>query len=389
MWIERLYKDKLFQILKDFPAIYISGARQVGKTTLIQKLLPDYEYVSLDDSRTASFAQSNPDQFLSQFKNHVIIDEIQYVPSLFRSIKVRIDQNRTSVKYVLTGSQNFLMIKGVQESLAGRCGIMTLLPLCFQELLSVPDLLQKYTVNELILRGGYPEIWKTDMHPTSWFQNYVITYLERDIRNILSVHSLRDFDRFLRAAAFRTGQILSLTDLAKDVGISVSTAKEWLSVLQASHQVTLVEPYFKNIGKRIIKSPKLYFNDTGLACFLNGITNVDYLMNSHLLGALWETYVFNQLKTLSTVFDDQRTIWFWRTATGEEVDFVLDYGGKYRLFEVKYSENINSMDLKGIQAFKKYYTPDSVIDATIISSSTVQYAIQDVQVIFAGSNPFL
>ena len=252
----------------------VTGARQTDKTTLLTKLFPNYQYVSLDLPAEARLAEEDPQTFLARHPPPLLVDEVQYAPKLFRYLKVEIDRNRNANgRYILTGSQKLGLMREVSDSLAGWCGVLELEALSIHELGDVFAKREaKQGVAEALVRGFMLQLWKDlALHPVDLFGGYQATYLERDVRQILNVSSLRDFDRFMRAAAVRSGQLLNKTELAKEVGVSTKTINEWLGVLEATNQVTMLEPYFANVGKRLVKTPKLYFNDVGLLCFLLGL----------------------------------------------------------------------------------------------------------------------
>lgn len=319
-----------------FPCVVLTGARQSGKTTLLKQCYPDYRFVSLDLPSLAEKAEKEPSQFLKEYAPPLVIDEVQYAPALFRYLKIKIDEDRHKMgQYVLTGSQKFTLMKEVSESLAGRASILNL------ETLSIAELPKKLTGDPsvLIARGLYPELWRQpDLNPPDFYGSYLATYLERDVRQILNVHSLRDFERFLRSCATRSAQLLNLSDLARDVGIKPQTAKDWLNVLEASNQISLLEPYFENIGKRIVKSPKLFLNDPGMLCFLMGLDSKS-LSNNPLAGNVWETFVYSEFRKKIAAEMAPSTLWYYRDAQGKECDFLLVGGGKIDLFEVKWSES--------------------------------------------------
>ncbi len=288
MWINRKYEITLKNLSDQFPVVMVTGARQVGKTSLVRRVFPDISYVSLDLPSMAEQAEQNSDSFLGSQSEPLIIDEVQYAPSIFRYLKARIDADKKTGRFILTGSQNFLLMQEISESLAGRCGVLNMMNLSWSE---VTESFKTQEEPEYIFNGGFPELYaRPEIDPHFWHASYLSTYLERDVRNILNVGSLRDFDRFLRAVAARTAQILSYSELARDVGIAPNTAKQWISVLQASGQIILLEPYYKNLGKRLVKSPKLYMMDTGLAAFLMGFQNWEGVMRHPVVGTLWETY---------------------------------------------------------------------------------------------------
>jgi predicted AAA+ superfamily ATPase len=375
MWIIRKYEKTLKALFEQFPAVVVTGARQVGKTSLVRRVFPDYAYVTLDIPAAAEQAEKSPDMFIHSYDEPLIIDEVQYAPSLFRYLKVKIDENKRPGRFILTGSQNFVLMHNISESLAGRCGVLNMLNLSFSELI---ESRQNFTENDYLFKGGYPELYdKPQIDSHFWYGSYFSTYLERDVRNILNVGNLRDFDRFLRAAAVRTAQILSYSDLARDVGIAPNTAKQWISVLEASGQIVLLEPYYRNLGKRLVKSPKLYLCDTGLAAFLMGFENWESLIRHPVGGALWETHVIMQV--VKHFFSQGKTVplWFWRTPQGTEVDLLIERGGRFVAVEAKFTEAPDRTTIKGIQALKKFYGVESLISGYIASRTSRPYALSE------------
>lgn len=375
MWIARKYEDTLNAMVSQFPSVVVTGPRQSGKTSLVRHAFPDFDYVTLDIPAAAAQAESNPDEFFREHSLPLIVDEVQYAPSLFRHIKTIIDEDRQAGRIILTGSQVFPLMQGVSESLAGRCGILSLMNLSVAELRSAKE---HFDEPEFLFKGGYPELHASpEVEPYLWYGAYLAAYLERDVRNILNVGSLRDFNRFLRAVATRTGQILSYSDLARDVGIAPNTAKNWISVLQASGQIILLEPYYGNIGKRLIKSPKLYLNDTGLAIFLMGFESWEAVARHPVAGAVWETHVV--IESLKKFSAEGRRIpmWFWRTTSGEEVDLIIERDGLFTIIECKIKELVDKSDLKGIRAFTKEYGADRVRHAYIASGTRRSYPVKD------------
>jgi hypothetical protein len=334
-------------MVKQFPAVLVTGARQAGKTSILRHLFPQASYLSLDLPANAEAAETAPEKLLNQHAEPVIIDEIQYAPSLLRHLKHRIDENRVPGRYLLTGSQVFSLMQGVSESLAGRCAVLNLHTLSRAELLEAGRPAEE-TFH--IFLGGYPEL-HLQAEADLWFPAYVATYLERDVRNILRVVDLQDFNRFLRACALRTSQVINYSDLARDTGIAPNTARKWIGLLQTSAIVSLVEPYFGNRTKRLIKSPKLFFLDTGLAAFLSGFRSEEELFASSFAGAFWETHVFGQiLKNLASQ-GSAAPVNFWRTANGPEVDLVIDQAGRPLVaIECKFKEHPGLADASGLRA---------------------------------------
>jgi predicted AAA+ superfamily ATPase len=326
----------LLNLVSTFPCLVVTGGRQAGKTTLIKHLFPNHRFVSLDLPSRAEQAETSPGSFLAEFPPPLIVDEIQYAPGLFRHIKARVDADRHAMgQFVLTGSQKFPLMREVSDSLAGRAALVELENLSTPEIGLLPD--QNWT--EILTRGMFPELWRQpELSAPEFYSSFVATYLERDVRQILNVHSLRDFERFLRSCAARSGQLLNLSDLARDVGIKSQTARDWLSVLEASNQVSLLEPYFENIGKRIVKSPKLYLNDPGMLCFLLGL-DARALMTSPLVGTVWETFVYAEFRKRANSSPGPATLWYYRDAQGREIDFLEVRDGLIHLFEVKWMES--------------------------------------------------
>lgn len=353
MWIQRDLEARLGRVAGQFPALALTGARQTGKTSLLRHLFPKAAFVPLDLPSNAEAAEQTPERFLADFPEPVILDEVQYAPGLFRFLKVRIDQDRHQMgRFLMSGSQKFPLMKALSESLAGRSGILELETLSAKEALGVLALAD-HSLAELIWRGGFPELYRNPgMDVREFYSAYVATYLERDVRFAVRVGSLRDFQRFLRACAFRSAQLLNLADLARDVGISQGTAREWLSVLDASSQITLLEPYYVNLGKRLVQTPKLYFRDTGLLCFLLGLDSAAAAAQSAFAGPLWETFVFGQIQRARGVLAPAAGVFFWRDAHGVEVDFVLEHQGRLRLVEAKWSETAGA-EARNLAALKK------------------------------------
>jgi len=380
--------------IKSFPAIVITGPRQSGKTTLLKYLFAhSHNFVSLENPDVRMRAKDDPKGFLDQHQPPVIIDEIQYVPELLSYIKSSIDENRKPGQWLLTGSQNFALMHGISQSLAGRAAILSLLPFSFSERINkglaaksaeqwtkqqntISAGNNKLTIDQLILRGNYPEIAsRNTVDRQLWCSSYITTYLERDVRNILNVGNLNQFERFLRLCATRTGGILNLSELAKDIGISVPTVKRWLSLLEASYQVYLLYPYYKNIGKRLIKSPKLFFNDTALATYLLGINDKETLLNSPHFGNLFETMIITDFLKRFLHFGQMPSMYYLRTQDGMEIDLILEINGKLHLFEIKSSMTILAKHAAPLlRAFADL--KDKPASASIISRAKDKFTIK-------------
>lgn len=347
MWIERSCEALVKRMTEQFPAVLVTGARQVGKTSLLRRLFPHASYLTLDFPGHAEAAQTAPERLLDQHPEPVIIDEIQYAPSLLRHVKARIDRDRSPGRFLLTGSQVFALMQGVSESLAGRCGVLNLHTLGRSELVTAGHFTNE---GACIFLGGYPELYG-GAEAELWFPSYVATYLERDVRNVLRIFDLQEFHRFIRACALSNAQVLNYSDLARDTGIAPNTARKWLGLLQTSAVVALAEPYFGNRTKRLIKAPKLMFLDTGLAAFLAGFRSAEELFASSHAGAFWESYVFGQLDRLYAAQGRPRSIHYWRTTSGHEVDLVIEgAAGTITAIECKWKEHPGLEDAAGLRA---------------------------------------
>lgn len=343
---------RLQSLAKGFPAIIVTGARQAGKTTLVESTFPDIARVSLDLPSLAEQAERDPAIFFAAHPAPLVVDEVQRAPGLFIHVKAEIDRDRHAMgRFILTGSQAFNLMKGASDSLAGRCAILELENLAAAELAQAGAIRGMASSRlRLMGRGQFPELWRDpSIGARDFYSAYVATYLERDVRQILNVASLRDFERFIRVLAVRSGALLNKSDIAKDVGVSVKAIGDWISVLQASGQIVLLEPWFANFGKRIVKSPKLYFRDSGLLCFLLGLDESS-LPSSPFLGAVWETYLFAEMRKLESARGAGTRFWFYRDQRGREIDFVLERGGRLSFVEAKWTERPDARDAAAILA---------------------------------------
>ena len=303
----------------------------------------------------------------------MIVDEVQYAPGLFRHLKVAVDADRTrNGQFLLTGSQKFTLMKGVSESLAGRADVLELATLSWAEIRAA---LPRTVLEAAIVRGGFPELYANpDIDHVAFYNSYLATYLERDVRSLANVGNLRDFERFLRACALRSANLLNKADLARDVGIAPSTANHWLSTLEASGQVVLLEPWFSNRTKSITKSPKLYIADSGLLCALLNIHSVDALRRSPAVGAVWESFVFSQLRARERRAARLGSLFFWRDRT-REVDFVVDVGGELELFEAKWTELPAESDTVNLDFVRRAMGRANVASAGVVSRTPNSFPI--------------
>jgi uncharacterized protein len=355
--------------------VVLTGARQTGKTSTFRRLFPDYDFVSLDLPTEAEQAEKEPRTFLERHPPPVIVDEVQYAPGLFRYLKVAVDAaRRRNGQFLLTGSQRFTLMRSVSESLAGRADIAELETLSLAE---IRGALPATSAEQAIVRGGFPELYADpEIDHVTFYNSYLATYLERDVRSLANVGSLRDFERFLRACALRSANLLNKADLARDVGVSPTTANHWLSILEASGQVVLLEPWFSNRTKSIVKSPKLYLADTGLLCALLNIRSDKELRESPSAKAVWETFVFAQLRARERRSGRVHSLFFWRDRT-REVDFVVDVAGRLELFEAKWAEVPVSGDAVNLDFVRNVVGNKRVAAATIVCRAANSYPLGD------------
>ncbi|MFO7653194.1 MAG: ATP-binding protein [Candidatus Krumholzibacteriia bacterium] len=349
-WIPRLGMKTLHQLARGFPVVSVTGPRQSGKSTLARAAFPDHPYVTLELPADLDWARTDPTGFLDRFPEGAILDEIQRCPELFSHLQVRVDENRSMGQYVITGSQQFGMNERISQSLAGRVGGIVLLPFTREEIAGAGR--APSSLDAQLTTGFYPAIYDRDLAPHLWYGNYVSTYVERDVRQIQAIRDLETFRTFLRLCAGRTAQLLNLASLANDVGISAVAARQWVSILQASYIVHLLPPYHRNFNKRLVKSPKLYFLDCGLAAHLVGISEPQQVTAHPLRGPLFETYVVGEM--LKRRFNAGRAadLFFWRDSHGHEVDVLRQDGPRVTTVEAKAGATVDSAQLAGLEYWR-------------------------------------
>jgi predicted AAA+ superfamily ATPase len=348
--IQRVIKDKIFKLADKFPIISVTGPRQSGKTTLIKAMFPDYIYQSLEDPDIRLLAVNDPRKFLGS-KKRIIIDEIQRAPDLFSYLQANTDEANITGQYIISGSQSFLLNHHISQSLAGRVAIFNLMPLSIQELL-----LHRYEIKNyesLICKGFYPRLYDKKIDPIDFYPNYIQTYLERDVRQLQNIHDLTIFIRFLKLCAGRIGQLLNITSIANDCGISVNTAKSWLSVLEASYIIFMLQPHYKNFNKRLVKMPKLYFIDPGLASSLLEIQDENQLTTHYLRGALFENLILSELIKTRLNLGLRNNCYFWRDNKGTEIDCIIENGNNLTPVEIKSGSTTNTDYYKNLNYWNK------------------------------------
>jgi len=351
MIIERAVSDSIRRLIKKYPLIAVTGPRQSGKTTLLRHLFPDYQYVSMEHPDNLSFALEDPNGFLATYDNPTIFDEIQRAPEIFSYLQTKTDKEKIMGQYILSGSQNFLLKSGITHSLAGRVPLFKLLPLSFSEL-QAENLLSD-TPNRTIFSGFYPATYDRKIAPNDFYPSYVETYLERDVQGIINASNLHQFQMFMRLCAGYSGQLLNFSALAEACEISSPTAKFWLSILEKSYIVFILRPYHKNFKKRLVKSPKLYFYDTGLACYLLGIRNAETLTTYYQQGNLFENLIIAELYKSQFNQGLRAEYSFWRDSNQIEMDLVWEKDLKLQAMEIKSGMTIHSRHFSGIKKFKE------------------------------------
>lgn len=378
MEITRYIKNSIGQLIDKYPIIAITGPRQSGKTTFLKTTFSEYEYINLENPDNREFATEDPNGFLKRYAGKTIIDEVQRVPSLFSYLQTKVDEENQMGHYILSGSQNFHLMQNITQSLAGRVALFRLFPFDFQELKSENLLDSNYIIP--LLKGFYPAIYSRGINSSIFYSNYIETYIQRDVTELLEIKNLGLFKNFLSLLATRAGQILNLNSLANECGISQPTAKSWLTVLESSYVVFTLQPYFDNFSKRLVKTPKLYFYDTGLLCHLLGINDADYLLTSSIKGALFENMMIAEHVKRMYHKNEVMDSWFWRDSAGNEIDLLYSKNQELVIHEIKSTETIMSKQMKGLNYFEKTAVNKS-ISKKIIYTGNENYVRQNCEII--------
>ncbi len=367
--VKRQLTDKLKQLAQQYPVVTLTGPRQSGKSTLVQAVFPELPYVLLEDPDIRALAQADPRGFLANYADGAIFDEAQRAPQLFAYLQGMVDRQTAKHPFILTGSQNFLLLESINQSLAGRTAVLRLLPFSYTE--RQANELLPATVNELLFQGSYPRLVTNRLEPTDFFPSYVQTYLERDVRSLKNVADLSAFTRFLRLCAGRIGSPLNLSSLASDCGVSVNTAKAWVSVLGASYVIYLLPPYYENFSKRLIKSPKLFFYDTGLVCSLLGLRRADLIESFYMRGNLFENLIVSEVLKYYYHRGQQAPCYYWQDKIGREVDLLIETDNGLIPLEVKAGMTLNQAYFDQLNYWNKL-SGNSPANSYVVYSGSIQ-----------------
>jgi uncharacterized protein len=394
--IRRHLEDKLRQVAKSYPVVTVTGPRQSGKTTLVKEVFRAHAYANLEAPDLREAALDDPRGFLARYPDAVILDEVQRAPELFSYIQALVDEDARPGRFILTGSQNFLLLERITQSLAGRAAVLHLMPFSQDELAGRPatpteglcrsrpgELLdeRREDLMSVLFRGAFPPVHDRGLDPRDWFAYYVETYLSRDVRTILNVGDLDTFQRFLALVAGRSGQLLKLSSLASDADVTHTTARRWLSVLQASFLVTLLAPHHQSFNKRLVKSPKLYLLDTGLAAYLLGIRSPEELALHPLRGSLFETFVVSELFKRGHHQGERPRLYFWRDSGGREIDLIIDRGLDLLPIEIKSNQTLRSDQLRHLTFWRSLGAPASQEEAGLIYAGDQDTVFKGVRVL--------
>lgn len=371
MLVQREIINAIKKLVDKYPIIALTGPRQSGKTTLLKAMFPDYRYVSLENPDVRYFAETDPKDFLKQYDKQVIFDEVQRVPHLFSYIQSIVDDSKIMGQFIFSGSQNFHLMQNITQSLAGRVAIFRLFPFDIQELKNAKLLQEEYAPQ--LIKGFYPAIYDRNISPADFYPNYIETYIERDVSELVSIQDMSLFRKFLALCATRAGQILNMSNMANECGISTPTVKSWLSALENSYIIYLLQPYYKNFSKRIIKSPKLYFYDTGLLSNLLKINDISKINNQSIKGALFENMVISEyVKQINHKSMRHIDPWFWRDSHGNEVDLLLEKSQHAEIVEIKSTRTVIPDLFKGLNYFSDLMKDDNLEKTLVYGGSENQ-----------------
>jgi uncharacterized protein len=376
--IVRESEHSIRTLLRGFPIVTITGPRQSGKTTLARTVFSDRPYASLEDPDIRLAARDDPRSFLERFPDGAVLDEVQRCPALLSYLQTIVDGDRRMGLFILTGSQQFGLMSGITQSLAGRTAFIELLPFSVSELFSAGKL--PASTDTMLLTGSYPPLYDRDVPSSAWFGAYVTAYIERDVRQLLKIQELETFQRFVRLCAGRTGQLLNLSALAAECGITHNTAKAWISVLEASYLVYLLRPHHTNFNKRLVKMPKLYFYDAGLASWLLGIKTPEQMAAHPLRGSIFETFVISELIKSRLNRGERPGLYFWRDSNGNEVDVIVEQGTVLMPIEIKAGKTVVRDSFAGLDKWRGL-AGDSAIEPTLIYGGNDEYSHNGVKVV--------
>ena len=373
--IQREIAAKAQLLSTKFPIVALTGPRQSGKSTLVKNLFSGKPYISLEDPDIQLLAQNDPRGFLSNYPNGAILDEIQRVPSLFSYIQTIVDAEDKTGLFILSGSQNFLLMQNISQSLAGRVALLKLLPFSYAELQATQY--KDSSIDEWLFKGFYPRIYDKNIEPEDYYPNYIRTYLERDVRSLKNINDLSLFNRFMKLCAARVGTVLNYASLANDVGVAVNTIKAWMSVLEASYVVYLLQPYHQNYNKRLIKSPKIYFYDTGLACALLNIQTTEQVSTHYLRGSLFENLIVSEVLKHFYNQGKEAPCYFWQDQVGKEIDLIVEMPTAVKAFEIKSSMTLNTTFFKNLTYWKGLVTPETQVETHVIYAGNQAFKTGD------------
>lgn len=378
MYVNRPVVQSIRSLLSQYPIVSITGPRQSGKTTMLKEQFDDYQYVNMELSTVREFATRDPQGFFDSLKDKVILDEVQRVPELFSYLQVIVDEERRMGRFILSGSQSFGLLRSIQQSLAGRIAILELLPFDQEELRSAALLSDQYVLS--ILRGSYPALHDRGIPPQTFYRNYIRTYVERDVPEVLDIKDAGSFRNFIRAIAARVGSVMNWTKLSSDASISFATSKNWMSILESSYVAFTLPAYTKSFSKRIVKSPKVFFYDTGLLCYLLGIKSIDALNKSRYKGHIFENYIVSEIIKHAKHGSTDILPFYWRDSNGNEVDLIFKEADHYKVIEIKSGMTIKMNQFKGLHYFGDVIESHETIEKHLVYGGNQNYQFTDVHI---------